>query len=252
MELNFLARNIKNNLILNRFIYNGKSLHKLRLIDLPQGNNILVLSPHFDDEIFGCGGNLRKHVLNGSKVSIVYLTDSSSGIVNIKDQMKMIEIRRKESEKACEILGINDFHYLDEVDGDVSGIKKSTVEKFIKIIEDKKPDLIYLPWYSDNHIDHLKANNLLKICYEKYKFNCNICAYEVWTPLRPNILIDVSKEFSIKEKAIKCFKSQLKNVDYLKSIKGLNSYRSMTLSKGKGFTEAFLYLPIKNYIPLIK
>jgi len=50
-----------------------------KLIDKPAGKNILVLAPHPDDEVIGCGGTLYKHFLAGAEITVVYMTDGRKG-----------------------------------------------------------------------------------------------------------------------------------------------------------------------------
>ncbi|HAM51113.1 MAG TPA: hypothetical protein DCP92_10645, partial [Nitrospiraceae bacterium] len=45
--------------------------------------------------------------------------------------------------------------------------------------------------------------------------------------------------YKYKEKAVKCYKSQLKITDYLGLVRALNTYRSITLGKGVKYAEAF-------------
>ena len=62
--------------------------------------------------------------------------------------------------------------------------------------------------------------------------------YEITTPLRPNILIDITSVYNKKKQAIKKYKSQLKLTDYLRHITSLNTIRSLTLN-GPQYVEAF-------------
>ena len=34
--------------------------------------NILVLAPHMDDEVIGCGGSILKHIYAGNDVSVLF------------------------------------------------------------------------------------------------------------------------------------------------------------------------------------
>ena len=45
--------------------------------DPPTRSRILVLAPHMDDEVFGCGGTLALAAAAGSEVRVVFITDGS-------------------------------------------------------------------------------------------------------------------------------------------------------------------------------
>lgn len=218
-------------------------------VRVPDGRNVLVLEPHFDDAAIGCGGTIRKHILAGNKISVVCVTDGREGIPELKDKKKVTEIRKEEAREAMRILGVEDIYYLDEIDM-VKGIKKSSVIALSGIIKDIRPDLIYLPWFLDNHADHIKTNKLLQQVYRKSGEVFNVCAYEVWAPLVPNIVVDIGEIIELKKKALSCFESQLKQVDYLSTALGLNRYRSCYIHGGRSFAEAFLYLKAQEYFSL--
>ena len=63
--------------------------------------------------------------------------------------------------------------------------------------------------------------------------------YEITTPVRPNILVDISRTFKWKKKAMKCYSSQTKILDYLGLMEAMSRYRTFTLGKGVKFAEAF-------------
>ena len=219
-------------------------VYKPELIEKPKGEKILILAPHFDDAILGCSGTLLKY--NPSNISIVYLTDGSEGIPKIKDKKLVNKIRIEEAKKAMNFIGVKDIHYLNEPECE-SKINDESIEKLSLIIKNKNPDLIYLPWFLDNHVDHIKFNKILFEVYKRNRFNCNICSYEIWTPLLPNVVVDISKNITKKKEAIMFFESQLKNVNYLDTILGINKYRSIYNMKGKGYAETFLVVSIDKY-----
>ena len=70
------------------------------------------------------------------------------------------------------------------------------------------------------------------------RFSGNILEYEVWTTIRqPNEKIDISSVVDDKKKAIKLHESQIKDLDYVGMMIGLNAYRG----KGHGcdYAEVF-------------
>ncbi len=218
-------------------------------VKVPDGQNILILEPHFDDAAIGCGGAIRKHVLAGNTVSVVCVTDGREGIPGLKDKKRVTEIRKEEGRKAMGILGVEDIYYLDEADT-AKGLKENSIIALSKIILQIKPDLIYLPWFLDNHVDHVKTNELFRRIYKVCDQRVNVCAYEVWTPLLPNIAVDISGVIEVKRKALSCFESQLMQVDYLATTVALNKYRSCYLHGGRSFTEVFLHMQAKEYFSL--
>ena len=235
------------------FLKNNKKAlyYSPKLIEKPFGKNILVLSPHMDDEIIGCGGTIIKHIESGDLLTIVFLTDATNSLPPQINQKKITEIRREESKNALKIIQVKNVYYLNEPDGG-RGIKKETIQNIIKIIEKINPDLIYLPWYFDNHVDHRKFNEILYRVWKITKIDVNICAYEVWTPLIPNIIVDITNQHQKKIKALRCYKTQVKLNNYINKINGLNLYRSMTHFQNSRYIEAFYYSPIKKYFRLFK
>jgi len=49
------------------------------VVGQPGNSKIVVLAPHMDDEVLGCGGTIARHIAAGAKVQIVFLTDGRRG-----------------------------------------------------------------------------------------------------------------------------------------------------------------------------
>jgi LmbE family N-acetylglucosaminyl deacetylase len=64
-------------------------------------SRVLVLAPHADDEIVGCGGLLAQLLAAGAAVTVFYLTDSSGGTEAIDDRPASRSRRRSEAESVA-------------------------------------------------------------------------------------------------------------------------------------------------------
>ncbi|OGY22991.1 MAG: hypothetical protein A2172_03600 [Candidatus Woykebacteria bacterium RBG_13_40_15] len=78
--------------------------------------NILVFSPHPDDDLIGCGGSIAQHVKEGNKVSVVYMTSGESGSLKYSKDA-LAKIREKEARNALGVFGIRDLAFLRNPDG---------------------------------------------------------------------------------------------------------------------------------------
>ena len=113
--------------------------------------NVLAIGAHFDDIELGCGGTLAKHVANGDSVFAYVAT--KSGFINHQNiVIRSNEIADKEGENAMKILGVK------LIKGNFDALKIEFNDDLnldiIKIIEDKKIDLVYSHWMGDIHHDH--------------------------------------------------------------------------------------------------
>jgi LmbE family N-acetylglucosaminyl deacetylase len=220
-------------------------------VDTPPGSVVAVLAPHPDDDVLGCGGTLIKHKNSGHSISTITFTDGSLGDPSFADKSELIEEREKESQKAATIVGISRCEFLREKDQELKSTD-TVVMRLNDLLLEIKPDLVYLPFFLDNHPDHIATNTIFYrvVQNSKVKFKC--CFYETWSPLFPNLLVDISNEMDLKVKAIEEFKTQLKQLDYVRISKGLNSYRSMLFGKSSTYAEAFYMMPINEYIALFQ
>ena len=220
------------------------------LIDKPQGSIVLVLSPHPDDDVVGCGGTLYKHHLAGDEITTVYLTDGCKGDPTFATEQGLVKERQEEARKAAKIIGIDHLVFLNNRDLELRKSKETTGE-MIELLEKIKPDIVYLPFFLENHPDHFATNEIFVAACKNMECKFECYAYEIWTPLMPNRVVDISEHIQKKIDAIKQHKTQVKHIDYVEKIKGLNAYRSITVPKA-GYVEAFFSCKPQEYIKLFK
>lgn len=226
-------------------------IYQPKVVDKPEGKKILVFSPHFDDDVIGCGGTLHKHILSGDEVTVIYFTDGREGDPEFSDKKMLEAIRKEEARRATGILGINNLIFLDEPETQLKANKK-LLRTLAEIFDKLRPDIVYLPSFIDNHIDHLELNRIFFRLVKQLNMEFNVCAYEAWTPILPNIIVDIGQVIAKKEQALKEYKSQIKQVDYVNTTLALNRYRSVMNLQGRSYAEVFFFTTCKEYADLIK
>jgi N-acetylglucosamine malate deacetylase 1 len=235
--------------------------HNPAILWKPEGGRIVVLAPHMDDEIIGCGGTLYKHILKGATVTVVYLTDGRyggklpqhpAGERSRRPETSLVAIRRQEALLAMETLGIENGIFLDAEDGSLSSAH-GLAKRVRQILNSIQPHLVYLPFFLEEHPDHRAVTQILIDATEGSGLRFDCCGYEVWTPLFPNCLVDINEAVAMKKQALERYQTQLLENDYLHVSLGLNAYRSIALpGKHGGFVEAFFLSSLQEYRELYK
>lgn len=244
-----------------QILKNVLSLSKYRIpvpsFTLPEVTGpILVLAPHFDDDIIGCGGTLYKYNKQGKTIYVAYLTDGTGGRPEEVPAGDISRLRYEEAKRALEVLGIpsEKCFCLGIRDGSVS--ECSDGGKVRDAIARIKPGLIFTPYIMDIHPDHRGANYLLANYLENFGQECpevrEILMYEVWTPLIPNVGVNITDIMDKKLEALRQHQSQLKMMRYIEMVSALNLYRASYIPHERfKYVEAFYRCPVGEYKELV-
>lgn len=204
--------------------------------------NILILTPHPDDEALGCSGTIALMNGKGASSTVVFLTDGERLLG--EPSQEIAEKRREEGRRVSGMLGCNEPVFLDFPDGEVRSHGSEIFGRLSEIITEVGPDIILAPSLIDYHNDHIAA---ARIALELFKDNesFRLAFYEVYSTVRFNCLIDISEVLKQKKKAILAYKTSLygKPDVYVHASLGLNAHRSVFVQKA-GYYEAF-YMPEK-------
>ena len=212
--------------------------YSLIMEDKLPGRKALVLAPHQDDEVIGCGGTIYKHVKGGGTCDVLYFTHDSAQ-------------REEESLKALTALGINSSTNL-KYKIETLAAQAKLQEELLNILKDKKPDIVFVPFLLDNHVDHRAVNQALINIGEKNDMDFMVYAYPVWFPVYPNVLIDISDVWQIKKEAISSYKSQMADRDYVKMSYSLGQYWATVKGRNIEVVETFFKATLKEYSMLGK
>ncbi len=201
---------------------------------LLRGERLLVLAPHPDDEVIGCGGLVALHLREGRAVRIVIATDGAAA--------GEAPLREEESRRGVAKLGNAQVEFLRFPDRALGDEAIPLLREQLRLF---RPDLILVPHLAEIHPDHaslarafvdaIQGDELLfaELAVAKVAF------YEVSQPLRPNAIVDITGVAELKYAAIAEHASQTALRDYVSYARGLNAYRAMTMPPRTKFAEAY-------------
>ncbi|MDG5787414.1 bacillithiol biosynthesis deacetylase BshB2 [Evansella sp. AB-P1] len=122
--------------------------------------HVLVVFPHPDDEAFGVAGTILSHTTNSTPVTYICLTlgemGRNMGRPLIASRETLPEIRKKELDEACKLLGITDLRHFGMRDKTVEFTdQKVLIDRILQVIKEVNPSLVitFYPGYSV-HPDH--------------------------------------------------------------------------------------------------
>ena len=218
-----------------------------------EARRVLVLAPHADDEVIGCGGALADLIARGAAVRVLILTDGAGDESDPGVRRKVETARAAESRAALELLGGGEV-----VTGGLPDRGLETRLREVKrTIEESlvgfAPDLVFVPSPAEIHPDHRALSEAflsMAIGPEdapavRALAPATVAFYEVSQPIRPNFLFDATRVAARKEQAIAAFASQLAVRDHRAFVAGLGAYRRMTLPRDVATAEGYYVVPAR-------
>jgi LmbE family N-acetylglucosaminyl deacetylase len=204
------------------------------------GSPVLVLAPHPDDEVFGCGGAIVQSLRVGAEVRLVVLTDGAA--------QGDPDIRRTEALEASARLGLEEPEFWGFADRSLKPDDADLTEKMRALLTDFSPKLILLPSPAEIHPDHRAVAVLVYSLVQSATpggelqnalQSTRLATYEVSAVLRPNLLVDVSAEWETVLSAAEAYASQLAVHPYVEVMDGMARSRRLTLPSGVRRAEAY-------------
>jgi len=216
--------------------------------------NILVISPHPDDETLGCGGTILKHKDIGDKIYWLIITNI---VVKNGWDKDIVEKRQKEIKTVAEMYGFEKTFKLDYPTAKLDIIPiQEIIESISKVIFEIKPEIIYLPNRSDVHTDHQITFKAAYSCTKnfRYPFIKKILMYETLSETEfapalpentfiPNVFVDITEYFEKKLEIFKIYKSELMAEPFPRNLEVIEAFDKCRGSRiGKKYAEAFVLL----------
>lgn len=200
-----------------------------------KNKNILIIAPHADDEVIGCGGFISKYK-NQNNIHILYITHPSfaqqKGFRTLGDKVKDLTIL-----SFC----FPDQKLENESQSDIINIIRNCISKW-------KIDTVFMPYMYDANTDHqVVAKCAIVACRPFDSGVKNLLMYEVpettmlaHIPFKPNYFVQLNG-FKGKEMILNCYSDVLTDDNHPRSIGFLKLKSKMYAEESglKHYAEAF-------------
>ena len=216
------------------------------LLPCPSNKRILVIAPHPDDEVIGPGGTLIGAIDNGCTVRTVYLTSGGPDPATAHQR----ETEAKASASHCGY----DTRFL-RLAGLAEGVDDDAIAATAAAVAEYQPDLLFVTFFADDHAEHQRASQVLTMAHDGGLLDGSIevWAYQVYTAVIANVIVDTTETQELKSTAIRLFKSQMQRRDWAHFSAGLSAYNSRFLpGRQARHAEIFHVAPLRDYADLCR
>jgi len=213
---------------------------------------LLVIAPHSDDEILGCGGLISKVKKEGGKVYVL--------IFNLgfeKDDTKESQEKRKnEVQEAMNVLKVDNYHLVHDQPDNNRDLDAEPLHSLIEVIESTSnvslekiaPTIVAIPTVFSHHQDHVHVHRACIAALRPISTPISkiVLSYEApehsrWSAsgvFEPNLFVEIDDVIENKIMAFNKYRSQIRpggrDDD---SIRNQAKYRGREV--GKNLCEAF-------------
>lgn len=203
-------------------------------------SRILVIAPHPDDEVLGCGGTIQKYTARGFEVHLCVVTEAYEP----EWSSEFIKERPAQIAKAAKILGIKKVHTLNFPTVKLDTIPQKDInDALARVVRQVKPEIVFIPHNGDINADHRIVHESSIVALRPVpgqEARC-VLSYETLSetewgtiPFIPNVYEDVSGLIPKKIKAMEVYESELKAFPHPRSEEAIDA-----LAKKRGSEAGF-------------
>lgn len=214
---------------------------------------VLIIAPHPDDEVLGCGGTIARLAAAGVTVHVAVVTTGQSPRF---DEEGIAQVRA-EAQRAHSLLGVAEAHFLDLPAAELDGIAHADLNEAMEgLINRVRPRTIFLPFVGDIHLDHQLVFRSAMVAARPRPdyYPQRLLAYETlsetnWSApyldaaFQPSLFVDITATLERKIAAFECFESQCRDFPDERSpeaLRALAQLRGATVHRHAA--EAFVTL----------
>ena len=194
---------------------------------------VLVIAPHPDDEVLGCGGTIVRHAKQGDSVYVCIVTKAYAPDWS-EEFLKNRPLEIAESNK---ILNITRTYFLDYPTVKLDTIpQKELNEAIAKVVSEISPQVLYVPHRGDLTTDHRLVFDAAMVVVRPKPVAVikRVLSYETlseteWaapfpeSAFMPNVYVDISDALETKLKAMAAYKTELKEYPHPRSLEAISA-----------------------------
>jgi len=209
---------------------------------------VLVIAPHPDDDVLGCGSTIAKHSKDGDEVHICYITEAYTPDWSLE----FITERPRQIERANHILGVAYWHFCHFPSVLLDTIPKKDIYTKMRVLINKvEPEIVYIPHKGDVNQDHQIVYQcaLSATRPEPNSSIKRVLSYEVLSETNwgdgfyPNVYVDITDTLELKLLAMQEYKEEMKQAPHARSLESIRALAtSRGMSVGVQYAEAFMLI----------
>jgi LmbE family N-acetylglucosaminyl deacetylase len=174
----------------------GQELLRLKreardITDRVTTGSALILAPHPDDEVIGCGALIARKVDAGVPVDVVIITDGAATTLPADaTRDEKAELRAAEARVALARLGVraDRLHFLGLEDGHLARQRTTLESRIQELLDHLAPAELYVSSRLDPHVDHQTAALTVEALVQRRGLPISVLEYPVWALTAPTTL----------------------------------------------------------------
>jgi N-acetylglucosamine malate deacetylase 1 len=215
----------------------------------------LVIAPHPDDELLGCGGTLLRRNSEGATLGWLIMTEISE---EYGWSSERVCERKNEIEQVRKGLGVQPEHLFQlsfpttKLDTFPMG---ELIDKVSEVFQSFQPEEVFIPHQGDVHSDHRITFEAVSACTKWFRYPSvkRVLAYETLSEtefsldsskvFQPNVFVDISSYLERKLELLRIYGSELGEFPFPRSetaVRALAEFRGAT--SGFEYAEGFQLL----------
>jgi LmbE family N-acetylglucosaminyl deacetylase len=201
------------------------------------GERVLVVAAHPDDEVLGAGGTIARHVDRGDRVTILICGEGITSRFDARGDTPVASLASlaRDARAAATVLGVADLRFVGLPDNRFDDVPLLDVVKAIEEVKvDTRPTIVYTHHGGDLNIDHEVVHRATLTAFRPLPGEPlrELLAFEVassteWGPaagaFTPNRYVAIDATLARKVRAMAAYRSEARAFPHPRSARAIRA-----------------------------